>query len=112
MSAWRYFQACAGHVSGAVEIRRQHSCVPIRAGKTVIVTCLPRLEPRSLPALFALTRGLEERYYSDGVVFTQAHLPTPPHLPGGGVFHGHLLWDQLLSAEKAAECLGLAGFDR
>jgi len=56
MSAWRYFQACAGHVSGAVEIRRQHSCVPIRAGKTVIVTCLPRLEPRSFPALFALHR--------------------------------------------------------
>jgi hypothetical protein len=50
-------RTCAGHVSGAVEIRRQHSCVPIRAGKTVIVTCLPRLEPRSFPALFALHRA-------------------------------------------------------
>jgi hypothetical protein len=39
-------RTCAGHVSGAVEIRRQHSCVPIRAGKTVDKTVYVTGNPR------------------------------------------------------------------
>src|SRR4051812_18410496 len=79
-------RTCAGHVSGAVEIRRQHSCVPIRAGKTVIVTCLPCLEPRSFPALFALHRAgtdiggeILQRWRS----LYEAHSPSPSARVGG-----------------------------
>jgi hypothetical protein len=107
-------RTCAGHVSGAVEIRRQHSCVPIRAGKTVIVTCLPCLEPRSFPALFALHRAgtdiggeILQRWRS----LYEAHSPSPSARVGG-VFHAATAIQSAATGRKAAECRGLAALDR
>src|SRR3954462_14239902 len=105
-------RTCAGHVSGAVEIRRQHFGVPIRAGKTVIVTGLPRLEPRSFPALFALHRaGTDlvgeplERWRS----LFQAHSPTPIGPRRWFFFMQRPPSHQRLSARDVAECRGFGG---
>jgi hypothetical protein len=71
------------------------------------VTCLPRLEPPSFPPLFALTRGLEERYYSDGN--SPSTLTNPPIGPMSvGFFMQRPLPHHLLSAGKVTDCAGLA----
>ena len=66
------------------------------------------LEPPLFLVLFALA----------AFRFCSAHCPwhetflTPPHLPGGGVFHGAPASNQRLSAGDVAECRGFAVFDR
>ena len=50
----------------------------------VSVTCLPRLEPPLFSVPFALAAF---RFRSAQCLVHETPL-TPPHLPGGGVFHG------------------------
>jgi hypothetical protein len=62
-----------------LEAGRDITLVQVWADK-VSVTCLLRLEPPLFPELFALTRGLEERCYSDGNSLYSNTL-TNPHRP-------------------------------
>src|SRR4051795_8615663 len=87
-------RTCAGHVSGAVEIRRQHSCVPIRAGKTVdktvYVTGVPAWNRPQNPPILLLQHSFLHCTISSAYLI----LPDPAVSPRGGGFYGHLLCHQ------------------
>jgi hypothetical protein len=75
-----------------VEAGWELGCIQVWADKTSEMTCFPPVEPPPKPPLLRLQQPLLRRT----MPLVTLSSPTPPHLPGGGVFYGHPLYQRRL----------------